>query len=319
MLFAYRTTASRLVRLSQSEALSDACWIDLYRPQPQQISEVEALGSSIPTIEEMSEIEISSRLHRDGGLDYMTVMLPGLTAEGEAILAPVTFIVGPERMVTVRHHTPRPFETFPEKAGRGATDIESVESTFLGIADEIIARFADILEAIGTSLDELSAKVFSDKAEQQGATLHEALKTIGRQGERVGRVRLGLLSIERALSFFGQTLDDTDAGKKLSGTVKALQRDISALGVHADFVYSRISLVDDATLGMISLEQNSTVRIFSVVAVLFMPPTLVASIYGMNFRFMPELDTAWGYPAALGFMVASAALTYFVFKWKKWL
>ena len=319
MLYACRNLSGRLARLAPGEALSDALWIDLYRPQPAQVAEVEALGVKIPTIEEMQEIEISSRLYREDGTDYMTAVLPGLTVDGDPTLGPVTFIVGPDRLITVRHHAPRPFETYPDRAGRGALDTQSVEAIFLGLADEIIARFADILEAIGTSLDELSSTVFSDSAAQEGAPLREALKTIGRQGERVGRVRLGLLSMERALSFFGQTIGDRAGGTKLGETIKALQRDIAALGVHADFVYSRISLVDDATLGMISLEQNAAVRIFSVVAVLFMPPTLVASVYGMNFHFMPELAEPWGYPAALGLMVLSAAFTYVVFKWKKWL
>ena len=101
--------------------------------------------------------------------------------------------------------------------------------------------------------------------------------------------------------------------------VKALTRDIQALEVHADFVSSRVALASDATLGMINLVQNSTVRIVSVVAVLFLPPTLIASVYGMNFRVMPELDQSWGYPMALGLMVASAVGTYLFFKWKNWL
>ena len=86
-----------------------------------------------------------------------------------------------------------------------------------------------------------------------------------------------------------------------------------------DFLSARIGLVADATLGMISLDQNANIRLFSVVAVFFLPPTLVASVYGMNFHAMPELDKPWGYPAALGLMVASAALTFLFFKWKKWL
>ncbi len=319
MLFAYRSTAGRLARLTPEEPRAEALWIDLFRPQPEQVAEVEALGVSVPTIEEMEEIEISSRLYRENGADYMTVVIPGDTVEGVRTLAPVTFILGPDRLVTVRHHTPRPFETFPAQAGRGALDCGSVEATFLALADEIIARFADILEEIGGTLDRLSTDVFADHIGPQQATLRQALKTIGRQGERVGRVRLGLLSMERALTFFGQTLRDRSEGAQLADPIKALQRDISALGVHADFVYSRISLVDDATLGMISLEQNGSVRIFSVVAALFMPPTLVASVYGMNFRAMPELDEPWGYPAAIALMVVSAALTYLFFKWKKWL
>lgn len=299
--------------------MGEAVWIDLFRPSPEEIRSVEAFGVALPTIEEMEEIEISSRLYREDGIDYMTVVLPGTNAGGAAVLAPVTFIVCAERLITVRYHTPRPFETFADRIGHEAFETSSVAGTFLALADEIIARFADILEAIGQTLDTLSAKVFAEGSEHETALLRGSLQTIGRQGERLGRVRFGLLTMERALSFFGQTLNAKPGGAEHIETIRALQGDIAALGVHADFVSSRISLIDDATLGHINLAQNATVRIFSVVAVLFMPPTLVASIYGMNFRMMPELGQPWGYPAALGLMVASAALTYLFFKWKRWL
>lgn len=319
MLYAYTNRAGRLTRLASDTRLAEAVWIDLSSPTPEEIAAVEALGIVLPTIEEMEEIEISSRLYREDGMDYMTVVLPGLAEDEAAVLAPVTFIVCAKRLVTVRYHTPRPFETFPDQIGQEAFETTSVAGTFLALADEIIARFADILETIGQTLDTLSAKVFSEGSERETALLRAALQTIGRQGERLGRVRLGLLTMERALSFFGQTLKTRPGGADHIETIHALQGDIAALGVHADFVSSRISLIDDATLGHINLAQNATVRIFSVVAVLFMPPTLVASIYGMNFRVMPELAQPWGYPAALGLMVASAALTYLFFKWKKWL
>lgn len=319
MLNAYTNRAGHLTRLAPGARLAELVWIDLCAPLPEEVAAVEALGVALPTLEEMAEIELSSRLYREDGRDYMTVVLPGLTEDELAVLAPVTFIVCAKRLITVRYHTPRPFETFADRIGQEAFETTTIAGTFLALADEIIARFADILETIGQSLDALSAKVFSEGAERETALLRGALQTIGRQGERLGRVRLGLLTMERALSFFGQTLKSKPGGAGHIETIRALQSDIAALGVHADFVSSRISLIDDATLGNINLAQNATVRIFSVVAVLFMPPTLVASIYGMNFRVMPELGQAWGYPAALALMGMSAALTYLFFKWKRWL
>lgn len=319
MQYAYKNISGRLVRLASGAPLREAAWIDLFKPLPEEVAQVEALGLSLPTIEEMEEIEVSSRLYRLDGVDYMTVVLPGTTSDGGAVLAPVTFIVGDDRLVTVRHHTPRPFETFPDRIGQGAVETGSIAGTFLALADEIIDRFADILEEIGRTLDGLSARVFADGSEYETVFLRGALQTNGRQGERLGRVRLGLLTMERALSFFGKTLTGKPGGADHVETIRALQGDIAALGVHADFVSSRISLINDATLGLINLEQNDAVRIFSVLAVLFMPPTLVASIYGMNFRLMPELHWPWGYPAALVLMVVSAALTYLFFKWRRWL
>jgi len=319
MLFAYRASEGKLARLGAEAGLDDALWIDLYRPLANQVAAVEALGIPIPTLAEMEEIEISSRLVREDGTDTMTVVLPGLSVEKAQVSGPVSFILAPGRLVTVRHHAPRPFDTFPDRAGRSALGCTSVERTFLGLTDEVIARFADILEAVGRTLDGLSATVFSGAPEEHRDRLRHVLQDIGRQGEMLGRVRLGVLTMERALSFFLQTAAERPEGQALRDTAKAQLRDLAALGVHADFVSGRISLIDDATLGMISLDQNATVRIFSVVAVLFLPPTLVASAYGMNFPMMPELDKPWGYPFALGLMVASAAFTYLFFKWKKWL
>ena len=149
--------------------------------------------------------------------------------------------------------------------------------------------------------------------------LQKALETSGRQSDMVGNCRLSLLTMERALGFFRVGLEERGMIEPLKATIIGLTKDIQSLEVHGDYLSSRVAQATDATLGMINLAQNTTVRIVSVVAVLFLPPTLIASIYGMNFRLMPELDFALGYPMALGLMLASALTTLFVFKWKKWL
>jgi magnesium transporter len=132
-------------------------------------------------------------------------------------------------------------------------------------------------------------------------------------------VRLALLTLGRALNYVDQFIGQRLSTESLGGVLKAQRKDIDALEVHADFLSSRLGLMSDATMGTINLAQNATVRIVSVVAVLFMPPTLIASVYGMNFARMPELAQPWGYPAALGLMLASAVVTYAVFRWKRWL
>jgi magnesium transporter len=185
--------------------------------------------------------------------------------------------------------------------------------------EEIVGRLADLLEGAGKSLDAVTKSVYDPDSAGRSDILQQALQNVGREGDLVGRVRLSLLTLERAIGFLGQSMADRSPSDALRPVVKALIRDIQALEVHADFVSSRVALASDATLGMINLVQNSTVRIVSVVAVLFLPPTLIASVYGMNFRVMPELDQSWGYPMALGLMVASAVGTYLFFKWKNWL
>jgi len=247
-------------------------------------------------------------------------VLPGLSESKAPISGPVCFILSPERLITVRHHAPRPFETYPARADKIGPGCDRPERLFLGLIEEIIGRMADILEGIGRGLDDVASGIYSGGANGlQADTLQTALEKVGREGDLLGRVRLGLLTVERAVSFFGQTLSDRAEGDVLRPLVKGLMRDLQALEVHADFLGSRLALTSDATLGMINLSQNVTVRIVSVVAALFMPPTLIASLYGMNFAVMPELSWRFGYPLALILMLASASGTYLFFKWKRWL
>lgn len=318
MMFAYRAVADRLVRLGPSDPLEDALWIDLYRPIPEQIARVAALGIEVPSLADMEEIEISNRLYRDQGMEFITVVLPGLSETREATSGPVTFILMPGRLVTVRHHAPRPFETYPDRASRAAAGLGSPERIFLGLVEDIIGRLADLLEGAGRALDEVARAVYN-KAGHSDEALQHALQQVGRQGELLGRVQLSLLTLERGLSFVGQTAGERPGTEGLRPLIKGLMRDIQALEVHGEFLSTRVALASDATLGMVNLAQNATVRIVSTVAVLFLPPTLIASVYGMNFVHMPELAMGWGYPLALGLMLASALGTYLFFKWKRWL
>lgn len=315
MMKAYRIDGNRLTPLAPELGTEGAAWIDLYRPMPDQIALMAAQGIDVPTLADMEEIEISNRFYREGKADYMTVVLPGVTPEQIQVSAPVTFILTPDRLITVRHHAPRPFETFAERAERSSTGCGDHMRIFLGLVEEIVSRQADLLEGAGKALDMVAGQVFGGGTGQ----LRAALEAIGREGELLTRVRLGLLTVERMLSIYGVWHEKWADEAALRPHIKALLRDMSALEVHLDFLAGRVSLATDTTLGMVNLEQNKTVRIVSVVAALFLPPTLIASIYGMNFTYMPELATRWGYPMALGLMAASALATWAYFKWKKWL
>lgn len=326
MLMAYRNDGRGLAkmeipgsRLEERDAEmgplpDDAVWVDLYRPLDRQSDVVQAHGIDVPTLEDMEEIEISSRLYSTDRAVYMTVMLPGQSTTLQPVTGPVTFILTHKRLVTVRHHSPRPFETFADKSEHAVAKCTTPERIFVSLLDEIIARLADLLENAGRVLDENARDVFGDH-EVEPEDLQAALKQVGQQGELIGRVRLALLTLERALIFFGTTKREN----AVRDLVKGLIRDIKALEVHSDYLSSRIGLTVDATLGMINLEQNATARILSVVAVLFLPPTLVASIFGMNFTHMDVLERPFGFPASLILMLVSAIGTYVMFKWKKWL
>jgi magnesium transporter len=319
MLSAYAHSQGRL---SPEADLSAAVWVDLFQPTAAETITVAALGVEVPTLEDMEEIEVSNRLYQEGKVDYMTVVLPGQNLEGNQIAAPVCLILTPERLVTVRHHSPRPFETFPARADKSPTGCERAEEVFLGLLTEITGRLADLLEGTGRALDRVSGEVFGmAKGMVKPAVLARTLAELGQQGEGLGRVRLALLSLERGLSFHNQAREgrDVKGAAHLALTLKTLGKDIQSLEVHGDYLSTRVALVSDATMGMINLAQNTTVRILSVVAALFLPPTLIGTVYGMNFKTMPELGWIWGYPVALGAMLASAVLTYLILWWKNWL
>lgn len=311
MLKAYKSSGRTLTNASAAEAI----WIDLFRPTEEEVEALSGLGVSIPSLAAMEEIELSNRLYREDDAEVLTVVLTGEDDSGVQIVAPVAFILAGKRLITVRHHQPRPFSTFPARAGQASAGIDSPDRLFLGLAQEIVARLADLLEGAGKVLDGSARRVFAGETGGDASALQATLREVGLQGEAIGRIRLVLLTLERALTFF----ESSDRGAAIAALIEGLLRDIEALSEHSDHLSSRIELTVDATLGMITLVQNATVRIFSVVAVLFLPPTLVASIYGMNFAIMPELTQPWGYPMALALMLGSAIGCYLFFRWKKWL
>ncbi|MCQ0971203.1 magnesium transporter CorA family protein [Paracoccus sp. TK19116] len=316
MLIAYIQKGNRLQPVPLS-ALEQAEWIDLMAPTAEEIRQVEALGFEIPSLGDMEEIELSNRIYHEGATDYMTVVLPGETAGGARAAMPVAFILAPDRLLTVRHHAPRPFATFPERADRAILGCSSPDRLFVGLIEEVVGRLADLLEGSQNKLETISDVIFASNGDTPD--MRETLVVIGRESAMMSMVRIGLVSISRALAFYTARLEDNPDAQKLKAAVKAQLRDIQSVELHADFLSGRVSLTLDATLGLINLEQNATVRILSVVAALFLPPTLIASIYGMNFTNMPELDQPWGYPMSLGLMAGSALLTFLFLKWKKWI
>lgn len=320
MHYAYSLQGGRLARNDADRDLADAAWIDLIQPGDAEMARLCDLGVPVPSLAEMEEIELSNRLYREDGMDYMTVMLPGERAGGDRTSMPVTFILSADRLVTVRHHSPRPFLTYPDRAERSTLGCGTPDRLFLGLIEEIIARLADILEGAGRTLDQTTASVFERRAVAAASDrLQAALQDVGREAETMARVRLALLTVERMLAFYTATLEDRPEEARLRAATRAQMRDVQALEVHADFLGGRVSLAVDTTLGLINLQQNNTVRILSVVAALFLPPTLIASIYGMNFTNMPELDQPWGYAFALVLMGGTTLGTWLFLRWKGWI
>lgn len=317
MLKAYILDGKKLIRKPREAPIDDALWIDLFVPSQSEIESVQALGLFVPTLSDMEEIEISNRLYREDDAEYMTVVVPGLNDEKVQISAPVCFMLQQERLVTVRHHSPLPFETYPPRAGKAQAGCDNPAQILAGLTEEMIGRLADHLEKSGAEMDSIGRTAFgTGSGVVPQDVLQSSLSLLGAEGERLSRARLGLLTMGRALNHFAQ---GTKANKKLTDAVKTQLRDIDALQVHADFLSNRLAVTSDMLLGLINLRQSSSSRTASMVAVLFLPPTLIASTYGMNFQLMPELQSPWGYPVALIAMAASALTVWGIFRWKGWL
>jgi magnesium transporter len=296
-----------------------AVWLDLYSPTPHDNKVVErALGIAVPTREEMQEIEVTSRLYVENGARYMTATLMCQSDTDVPRTTAVTFILSGHRLVTVRHDEPKPFTIVGAKLARVCPATITGETVMMDLLDAVIDRAADILEKLGVDVDQISHEIL----ESEGAvsrSQREILKSIGRKGDHTSKVRESLVSIGRLLLYLAAEADSMRWAKDQRATLKGMQRDVQSLSDHATYLSQKINFLLDAMLGVVSLEQNHIIKIFSVAAVVFMPPTLIASIYGMNFKHMGELDWEFGYPYALALMVAAAILPYFFFKWMKWL
>ncbi|MFO1352289.1 MAG: magnesium transporter CorA family protein [Gammaproteobacteria bacterium] len=303
---------------------AQAVWFDLYQPtRAEEVLVEKVLGAEMPTREEMQEIEASSRLYQENGVHYMTatVMAKADTPHPES--AAITFILARQRLVTLRYVEPRPFRTFSAYIERQPAQCASGATAMIGLLEAIIDRLADILERVGVDMDSLLREIFeirqSGKPQRlSGGDYQQMMAVVGRNQYLTAKARESLISLGRMMSFM-TLAEGVNASKELRSRAKTLIRDAQSLTDHTAFISSNITFLLDALLGMINLEQNSIIKIFSVAAVVFLPPTLVASIYGMNFQVMPELSWKVGYPWALVLMVISAILPYLYFKRRGWL
>jgi magnesium transporter len=235
----------------------------------------------------------------------------------------VTFILKDTVLVTVRYADSKPFQTYAARAQRpNAISCSTGELVMLGLVETIVDRTADALERIGDDIDLVSREVFRKKGSATRATrdLQAVIEQIGHKGDLLTKIRESLVSLGRMIAYHNAIdLELRKLAKESRQRVRLIQRDATALGEHAAFLSGKITFLLDATLGLINLEQNQIIKIFSVAAVVFLPPTLVASIYGMNFSVMPELHLPFGYPLAIGLMILSAIMPYLYFKRRGWL
>jgi magnesium transporter len=325
MLYAYIPNGSTLERQEISpdgEVPHTAIWLDLVNPAPGEDKLIERrLGISVPTREEMQEIEVSSRLYVEQHARFMTATLMCNSDTVAPKTTPVTFILAGRKLVTVRYDEPRPFTIVDHRLARNCPADANGETVLMELLDAVVDREADLLERIGLEVDQVSRDIFDPRGEgpARSTAYQTMLKTIGSKGDLTSKVRESLVSIGRLLLFLANEAEGMRWPKDVRLQLVSMQRDVQSLSDHATYLANKTTFLLDALLGVVTLEQNNVIKIFSIAAVVLLPPTLVATVYGMNFKNMPELDWQYGYPLALGMMAIAAIVPYYVFKWKKWL
>ena len=295
-------------------------WADLFEPTVEEEKAVESLLTvDVPTRDEMKEIETSNRLYEEGNAVYMTATVGSKLDSEMPESSAITFILANDRLITNRYADPTPVKRFMQYVERSPAACTSSATLLAGLLESFVERIADLLERVQGELDAVSHTIFGrGQGQPSSADLQAMIRKIGANGDLVSKARESLVSFQRLLMYVQQATSVT-LSQDQRGRYKSALRDVQSLSDHAGFLANKIQFLLDAVLGLINLEQNNIIKIFSVAAVMFLPPTLVASVYGMNFHRMPELDKAWGYPLALVLMVVSAVVPYLYFRRRGWL
>jgi magnesium transporter len=300
----------------------NAVWVDLLEPTVEEEKFVETtLGIDVPTREEMKEIETSNRLYEDNGALYMTTTVAAQLDTDRPVSMQVTFILKGQRLVTNRYLDTKPFQQFNNYAERHPAACQNPLAILAGLMEAFTERLADVLERVGLNLDTLSGNIFArhGNGTPTSRDLHSMIEMIGFSGELNSKARESLVSLGRLLMFVQQSGNSGMKGEQRD-RFRSISRDVTSLSDHASFLGTKVSFLLEATLGLISVEQNNIIKIFSVAAVLFLPPTLIASIYGMNFHLLPDLPGRYGnFFFSIGLMIGSMAFTFAIFKRKGWL
>jgi magnesium transporter len=323
MLSAYGSAQDCLIEKPATATpmvLPDTVWLDLVEPTPEEEKAVEdALAIDIPT-------------YQEDGATFMTATLIRRGDDERPEASPVTFIIKGNQLITVRYHHPQAFPVYVRQAMKPQQTAITGWGILISLLEAVVDRAADHLERVSAIVDETSRGVFDtsfvnrpagvQRRRKKPKNLEDLLGKVGEEGDFNSKMRESLVSIGRMVAFMQAAIDQLKTTKETrenKARVKILQRDIQSLADHASFMSGKISFLLDAVLGMISIEQNGIIKIFTVASVVFLPPTLVASLYGMNFDFMPELHWGHGYLFAIVMMIISVLIPLLYFKRKGWL
>lgn len=325
MLRAYGPNCDgELIAPSSQRIPDDAAWIDLEEPTKEEEKLVElCIKVDVPTEEEMAEIEPSSRLYEKNGALYMTVSALRGVEEHLPSTTPIGFVLAGNRLVTIRYATPKPIRTFENHARRDPEIVKDGPTALVRLLDAIIDQLADEIENVSETMEGLSQEIFQSNQQERRIPvekLRALLTSIGKVQTLLTKIRYSAVSTLRMLSFLsGSNRIHEKDQTELRHHLGSLTTDLTALSEHSSYLVDSLTFLLDASLGLISIEQNAAMKLFSWAAVVFLPPTLIAGIYGMNFHDFPELGWRLGYPMALTLMLVTAIGPYLYFKKRGWI
>jgi magnesium transporter len=298
-----------------------AVWVDLFQPTREEELAMEAtLGVLLPTREDMAEIEASSRLYTEDGAAFMTAQVAFFGGEQHLQSGPVTFVLARGRLVTIRYIDPASFSIFADHIDKSPVLCLDGPTAFLNLLDVIIDRTADLIERTQGAIDELSRSIFTPRRKGR---LEDVLMLLGNAQNDIVKIRDSLVTFAR-LTAFAAGLDSAlthgakSDGKEYHDRLHTMSQDVASLSDHATYVSGNIAFLLDAALGLINVEQNSVMKVISVTSVVFLPLTLIASIYGMNFDHMPFLHDRDAFWASIVIMAVIAVALIWWFRAKRW-
>src|SRR5216684_1693793 len=308
-----------------AHAAGKASWLDLLNPTPEEKASVERnFGLYIQWSDELSEVESSSRIAEENGVLFLSMPIVSHARALEDAPSPIGFVLSKDVLVTIRYTQLRSFDVAAAKFCKSETRVSSVDA-FATLVEEMVDRSADLLEGIAAELAAVSRSVLLKTRVRRrrhmtrsNDALHRTLIEVGNAGERLSQIRGSLLGLQRIVQFVSEPERDW-IPNHVRSRLKTAQTDLLSLADYETHLSDKVQFLLDAVLGFINTKQNDIFTVLTIVSVVGIPPTLVASIYGMNFKNIPELDWAWGYQFALALIVLSTILPILWFKWRGWL
>jgi len=301
----------------------DTIWVDLYDPTAAEVERVaQRYDFKVPTRDDLDEIESSSRLRLEHGVLYLSMPITVYSEGGEPFPAPVGFILAPKILVTIRYSEPRGFGTARAQLAKQAASSNSAD-VFAAVLEALIDTGADLLEQMGSDLAGISKRVFRPKAEdlnriaRTNRELRAMLTQVGNTGEHLSYSRETILGLQRIIGFTCDSACDW-IKPEIQARLTTARHDLASLADFEAHLSGKVQFLLDAILGFINTDQNDIFKVLTIVSVVGIPPTLIASMYGMNFHNMPEYSWVWGYQYVLGLIALSIILPIAWFKWRGW-